>query len=119
MQAHRDLESITLERDLWHYKRLISERYAELVYYGQWFSPLREALAAFIHSTQRFVSGVVKVKLYKGNATVTGRKSLLSLYRQSLATFEEGEAYNQKDAEGFIRLFGLPLLMEARRKEQK
>ncbi|MCX5750593.1 MAG: argininosuccinate synthase [Candidatus Saganbacteria bacterium] len=115
MKAHQDLESITLERDLWHYKRLIAERYAQLIYNGQWFSPLRKALDAFISSTQEKVTGVVRVKLYKGNCTIVGRKSHYSLYSEALATFEEGESYNQKDAEGFINLFGLPLKMEARR----
>ena len=118
MLAHQDLESICLERDLWHYKKLVAEKYAQLIYNGQWFSPLRESLAAFIDSTQEHVSGVVKIKLYKGSAVVVGRKSPHSLYHESLATFEEGEAYNQKDAEGFINLFGLPLKMEARRRRK-
>jgi argininosuccinate synthase len=111
--AHQALESITLDRDTLHYKQLVAQRYAELVYYGQWFTPLKEALDAFIEKTQEDVSGVVRLKLYKGNCTLVGRKSKKSLYRPELATFEKETAYNQKDAEGFINLFGLPIKVQS------
>ena len=111
--AHRALETITLDRDTLHYKQLVAERYAELIYYGQWFTPLKEALDQFVNKTQENVSGTVRVKLYKGNCTVVGRKSTRSLYRPDLATFEKEEIYNQKDAEGFINLFGLPIKVQS------
>ncbi len=107
-EAHEALESITLDRDTSHFKATLSLRYAELVYYGQWFSPLREALDAFVESTQETVSGEVRVELFKGSVRVTGRKSPYSLYREEFATFGRDEVYRQADAEGFIRLFGLP-----------
>ena len=106
--AHRELEYITLERDTLHFKAHLSQKYAELVYYGQWFSPLREALDAFVNKTQERVTGTVRLKLWKGHCLPVGRKSPYSLYRQDLATFEQDSVYNQKDAEGFIKLFGLP-----------
>ncbi|MCS6983798.1 MAG: argininosuccinate synthase [Leptospiraceae bacterium] len=105
--AHRDLESITLERNLQHLKDSLSLRYAELVYNGLWFSPEREALQAFVDDTQKVVNGTVRIKLHKGSALVVGRKSGNSLYDHALASFEKEEVYNQKDAEGFIRLYGL------------
>ncbi|HRP68698.1 MAG TPA: argininosuccinate synthase [Turneriella sp.] len=105
--AHRDLESITLERNLQHTKDELSLKYARLVYNGQWFTPEREALQAFVDQTQRVVTGQVKVKLYKGSAIVLGRQSPHSLYSSALASFEKEDVYNQFDAEGFIRLFGL------------
>jgi len=107
--AHRAIESITLDREVMHLRDSIIPRYSELIYYGYWFSPEREALQRFIDETQRGVTGTVRLKLYKGNCTVVGRKSPVSLYRRGLATFERGEAYNQKDAEGFIRLNALRL----------
>jgi len=106
--AHRELLSLTCDRDTLHYRFLLAERYAELVYYGQWFSPLRRSLDAFIQETEKHVNGTVRLKLYKGNCTPAGRKSPHSLYRHEYATFGADEVYNQKDAEGFIRLFGLP-----------
>ncbi|HNA79156.1 MAG TPA: argininosuccinate synthase, partial [Turneriella sp.] len=105
--AHRDLESITLERNLQHLKDELSLKYARLVYNGQWFTPEREALQAFVDQTNRAVNGVVKVKLYKGSAQVIARKSPNSLYSAALASFEKEDVYNQFDAEGFIRLFAL------------
>ena len=111
--AHQALESITLDRDTLHFKQQLSQRYAELVYYGQWFTPLKDALDAFINKTQEVVNGVVRLKLYKGNCSVVGRKSPNSLYRPDLATFEKEAVYNQKDAEGFINLFGLPIKVQA------
>lgn len=106
--AHRELEYLTLERDTMHFKAHLSQKYAELVYNGLWFSPLREALDAFIDKTQERVTGTVRLKLWKGHCLPVGRKSPYSLYREDLATFEEDTVYNQKDAEGFIKLFGLP-----------
>ncbi|HEY77254.1 MAG TPA: argininosuccinate synthase, partial [Thermoflexia bacterium] len=111
--AHQGLEQICLDRDTLHYKEQVAVRYAELVYYGLWFTPLREALSAFVAKTQEQVTGTVRVKLYKGNCTVVGRKSPFSLYRQEYATFGEDEVYNQADAQGFINLFGLPLKVRA------
>ncbi|MBN8222998.1 MAG: argininosuccinate synthase [Spirochaetes bacterium] len=105
--AHRDLESITLERNLQHTKDELSLKYARLVYNGQWFTPEREALQAFVDQTQRVVNGTVKLKLYKGTAQVIARKSPNSLYSAALASFEKEDVYNQFDAEGFIRLFAL------------
>jgi argininosuccinate synthase len=112
--AHQALETITLDRDTLHYKLQVAQRYAELVYYGQWYTPLKEALDAFINKTQESVTGFVRLKLYKGNCTVVGRKSKYSLYRPDLATFEKEAVYNQKDAEGFINLFGLPIKVGAK-----
>lgn len=112
-EAHHGLETITLDRDTLHYKQMMAGRYAELVYNGQWFTPLKKAMDAFIDETQKRVTGAVKVKLYKGNAQTVGRKSPFSLYQESLATFGEDQVYNQKDAEGFINLFGLPLKVQA------
>lgn len=111
--AHQGLESVCLDRETLHYKELVGHRYAELVYYGYWFTPLREALDAFVAKTQERVTGMVRVKLYKGNCTVVGRKSPLSLYREDFATFGRDNVYNQNDAEGFINLFGLPLKVMA------
>ena len=111
--AHRELESLALDRATMHYKDLLAAKYAELVYNGQWFTPLREALDAFVDSTQKRVSGVVRLKLYKGNIVIAGRKSPYSLYREDLATFSKDVIYDQSDAEGFINLFGLPSKVEA------
>jgi len=90
-------------------KEMLAPKYAELVYYGQWFTPLREALDAFVDVTQRNVTGTVRLKLYKSSCWVVGRRSPYTLYREDFATFGEDDVYNQKDAEGFINLFGLPL----------
>ena len=107
--AHRDLESITIDRETMHYKEIVSQKYAELVYYGMWFSPVKKALDKFIDSTQENVTGEVRVKLYKGNCTVVGRRSRYSLYDQKLGGFGM-KGYNPRDAEGFINLFGLPMI---------
>ncbi len=112
-KAHRVLETITLDRDTQHYKELIAQRYAELVYFGQWFTPLREALDAFVDKTQQTVTGDVKLKLYKGNMANAGVTSPYSLYSEAFATFDKDEVYNQKDSEGFINLFGLPVKVKA------
>ncbi len=111
--AHDSLESLCLDRITSHYKAQIALRYAELVYDGVWFSPLREALDAFVEKTQETVTGTVRVKLYKGNGTVVGIKSPYSLYDEAFATFGEDEVYDQKDSAGFINLFGLPLKVRA------
>lgn len=115
--AHQELENLTLDRDTSHYKSLVSQRFAELVYYGQWFTPLREALSAFVDSTQTYVTGNVKLKLYKGNITPAGTTSPYSLFSEELCTFGEDDVYDQKDAEGFINLFGLPLKVQANMKK--
>ncbi|SNY22126.1 argininosuccinate synthase [Orenia metallireducens] len=107
--AHRHLEDLVLDRETYHYKELVAQKYSELVYYGQWFSPLRAALDAFVDTTQQYVNGTVKLKLYKGNATVVGRKSDNSLYQENLATYETSDTFNHDSAIGFIELFGLPL----------
>jgi argininosuccinate synthase len=113
LAAHRELESLTLDKATLHYKDILAGKYAELVYNGQWFTPLRCAMDAFIDSIQTRVTGTVRLKLYKGNIMIAGRKSPYSLYREDLATFAEDAVYNQKDAEGFINLFGLPSKAEA------
>jgi len=106
--AHRELEALCCERDVTHFKQHIALKYAELVYYGLWFTPLREALDAFVESTQKDVTGTVTLSLYKGNISVVSRKSEFSLYRTDLSSFTMGDAYDQKDAAGFIRILGLP-----------
>ncbi len=113
LAAHRELESLTLDKATLQYKDILAGKYAELVYNGQWFTPLRYAMDAFVDSTQTRVTGTVRLKLYKGNIIPVGRKSPYSLYREDLATFAEDSVYNQKDAEGFINLFGLPGKVEA------
>lgn len=113
MTAHSALEALTLERETLHYKQQVALKYAELVYYGLWFSPLREALDAFIDVTQRNVTGEVKIKLYKGQCTLAGMKSPNSLYQTDLASFKMGAEYDSTDATGFIRLFGLPAKVAA------
>ncbi len=121
MTAHAALESLTIERETMHYKQQVALKYAELVYYGQWFSPLREALDAFINVTQRSVVGDVRVKLFKGRCTPAGMKSPHSLYQADLASFKMGAEYDPTDAKGFIRLFGLPMRVAGAvgRREQK
>ncbi len=107
IEAHRDLEGLCLERDLAHYKRVLELKYAELVYYGLWYSPLRRALDAFMEESQATVTGTVRVKLHKGNCVVVGRKSPHSLYRHELATYDRGDRFDQSAAEGFIHLWGM------------
>jgi argininosuccinate synthase len=108
LTAHRELEALCLERDLMHFKQQIALKYAEMVYFGLWFTPLREALDAFVESTQKDVMGIVTLSLYKGNIAVVSRHSEHSLYRTDLAAFTMGDSYDQKDAAGFIRILGLP-----------
>jgi argininosuccinate synthase len=112
-EAHKTLETITLDRETAHYKELVAQKYAELVYFGQWFTPLREALDAFVDSTQRTVTGVVRMKLYKGNCVPAGVKSPKSLYLVDMASFSADPIYDQLDAKGFIKLFGLPVKVKA------
>jgi argininosuccinate synthase len=112
-RAHQALESICLDKYTMHFKDFIAVKYAELVYNGMWFCQLREALDAFVRTTQRKVTGSVRIKLYKGNIIQAGRKSPLSLYREDYASFGAEDVYNQKAAHGFIQLFGLPLKVEA------
>ncbi|HWZ45797.1 MAG TPA: argininosuccinate synthase [Candidatus Saccharimonadales bacterium] len=106
--AHRELEALCLDRDLMHFKQQIALKYAELVYYGLWFTPLREALDAFVTETQKEMTGTVTLKLYKGNIEAVRRESEFSLYRTDLSSFTMGDTYDQKDAAGFIRILGLP-----------
>jgi len=106
--AHRELEALCLERDVAHFKQHIALKYAELVYFGFWFTPLREALDAFVESTQCNMTGSVTLSLYKGNVSVVSRESEHSLYRTDLSSFTMGDGYDQKDAAGFIRILGLP-----------
>lgn len=117
MYAHRELEYLCLDRDTFHYKETVANKFAELVYDGKWFSPLREALSAFVDETQQTVTGQIKLKLYKGNIISAGSTSPYSLYNEEFVTFGEDDVYNQKDAEGFINLFGLPLQMRALMKQ--
>lgn len=112
-RAHQVLETITLDRDTQHYKEILALRYAELVYFGQWFTPLRSALDAFVDKTQETVTGDVRLKLYKGSMMNAGVTSPYSLYSEAFATFDQDEVYNQKDAAGFINLFGLPIKVKA------
>jgi argininosuccinate synthase len=112
--AHRELEALTLDREVAHYKEQVALRYAELVYFGLWFTPLREALDGFVENTQQLVSGSVKLSLYKGNIAVSGRASEFSLYSNELSSFTMGDTYDQKDAEGFIQILGLPARTRAR-----
>ncbi len=111
--AHKELEYLCLDKQTLHFKQEISNKFAELVYDGLWYTPLRESLSAFVDKTQETVTGTVKLKLYKGVCSPAGAKSPYSLYSEEMATFSADEVYNQKDAEGFINLFGLPLKVRA------
>jgi argininosuccinate synthase len=113
VEAHQALEQLCLDKESLHYKQMIALKYADLVYNGQWFTPLRQAFDAFVDVTEQRITGVVRLKLYKGNVSVVGRKSPHSLYREDYVTFGEDDVYNQHDAAGFIKLFGLPLKVEA------
>ncbi len=119
--AHEVLETLCLDKETAHYKQQVAIKFADLVYNGQWFTPLREALSAFVDSTQHTVTGDVKLKLYKGNITNAGVTSPYSLYDEDIATFAEDEVYDQMDSQGFINLFGLPIkvkaMMDAKRKK--
>jgi argininosuccinate synthase len=113
--AHQELENVTLERETARFKRLVGQRWGELVYDGLWFSPLKRALDAFLGETQRHVSGEVRMTLHAGRAVVTGRRSEASLYDFSLATYDEGDAFDQRLAKGFVELWGMPSRIAARR----
>ena len=119
LAAHRELEALCLDRDLMHFKQHVALKYAELIYYGLWFTPLRESLEAFVASTQKNVTGSVTLELYKGNITVINRESEHSLYRTDLSSFTMGESYDQKDAGGFIRILGLPARSQAMLKSKE
>jgi argininosuccinate synthase len=106
--VHKELESLVLDRELSHFKEIITLKYSELVYYGLWYSPLREALDSFINSTQRHVTGTIKLKLFKGNCVAVARKSLRSLYKKELSTYGRQDKFDQKLAEGFIKIWGMP-----------
>ncbi len=112
-KAHEVLETLCLDRDTMHYKEIVANRFAELVYFGQWFTPLREALSAFVDKTQENVTGDVKLKLYKGNMINASVTSPYSLYDPEIATFDEDHVYDQADSKGFITLFGLPIKVKA------
>lgn len=117
-EAHKSLEKLTLDRATLSFKKTVSEKYAQLVYDGLWFTPLKEALDKFVDSTQEFVTGVVKVKLFKGICATVASASPYSLYNEAFVTFGEDNVYNQKDAEGFINLFTLPLTIRSLMKLQ-
>ena len=117
--AHSALEKLILDRDTTQYKYIVAQKFAQLVYDGLWFTPLREAISAFVDETQKLVTGTVKMKLYKGSATAAARKSPNSLYSEEFATFSKDEVYNQSDADGFINLFSLPLKIRAIQKQNK
>src|SRR5699024_6623899 len=116
--AHQELERVTLEREQARFKRTVSDRWTDLVYEGQWFSPLKKSLDAFIDDTQEYVSGDIRLSLHGGRATVTGRRSETSLYDFNLATYDEGDSFDQSNARGFIELFGLTSKLSAARDEK-
>ena len=116
-KAHSALEKLVLDRDTMAYKNIVAQKYSQLVYDGLWFTPLREAIDAFVDSTQEDLTGTVKIKLFKGNAIAVASKSKYSLYSEEFATFSKDEVYNQKDSEGFINLFALPLKIRAIHKQ--
>jgi argininosuccinate synthase len=117
--AHRELEALTLDREVMHYKQQVALKYAELVYFGLWFTPLREALDAFVENTQKHVTGSVSLSVYKGNVSVVKRHSPFSLYSDDLSSFTMGDSYDQKDAKGFIQILGLPARTRARLLQKK
>ena len=116
--AHKKLEEITLDKETTHYKALIAQKFGELVYNGQWYTPLRKAMSAFVDETQKTVTGDVKLKLYKGNIIPASVTSPYTLHSEAMATFAEDDMYNQADSEGFINLFGLPLKVRALKEQQ-
>lgn len=116
--AHMALERLILDRDTMQYKNIVAQKFSQMIYDGLWYTPLRNAISAFVDSTQEYVTGEVKMKLYKGSAFPCASKSDYSLYSEEFATFSADEVYNQSDAEGFINLFSLPLKIRAIQKEQ-
>jgi argininosuccinate synthase len=113
MEAHKQIEELILDRQTMEFKQMVDVKYSQVVYEGKWFDPLREALQAFVESTQKYVTGVTKLKLYKGNITKAGTTSPYSLYNESIASFTTGDLYDHRDASGFINLFGLSLKVRA------
>ena len=118
MEAHQQLEELVLDRATHEVKKNLANKLAQVVYEGKWFTPLREAIQAFVTSTQEYVTGEVKFKLYKGNIIPAGTTSPYSLYSEDLATFGEDSVYDQADSAGFIHLFGLPITVQAKLKEK-
>lgn len=116
--AHKELEYLCLDKQTLHYKMNLANKFADLVYDGLWYTPLREAMSAFVDATQKTVTGSVKMKLYKGNCMAAGATSPYSLYDEDIATFSADDVYDQKDATGFINLFGLPLQVQAMMKKR-
>ena len=108
MEALKDLERLVFDKDTYEFKKVIAQKYSDLTYSGQWFSPLREGLDAFIDSTSENVTGIIKLKLYKGNIKIAGRFTEYALYDEAISSFGASELYSHKDAEGFIKLFSLP-----------
>ncbi|MFH1715343.1 MAG: argininosuccinate synthase [Elusimicrobiota bacterium] len=119
IKAHKDLESLVLDRETLHYKEILGHKYSELIYNGLWFSPLKEYLDAFMQGAQKYVTGAVKLKLYKGNCRVVGRKSKYSLYSEDLATYTEEDKFDQSLSKGFIELWSLPLKVTALKRKKK
>lgn len=117
--AHSELEKLVLERELYHFKSMINQKYAELIYYGYWFSDFRQCLETFIDETQKHVTGTVRVKLYKGQCIAVGRKSPYSLYEETLSTYTEKDTFDHRASKGFIDIFGLPLVLEGKRSRKK
>ena len=118
MAAHDQLEELILDRETMEAKKKLGSQLAQVVYEGKWFTPLREAIQAFVESTQKYVTGEVKMKLYKGNIIKAGTTSPYSLYNESLASFKTGDLYDHRDANGFITLFGLPLKVRAMKMQE-
>ncbi|SHE54157.1 argininosuccinate synthase [Alkalibacter saccharofermentans] len=117
-KAHQELEHLCLDKETYSFKQIAATKFSEMVYNGQWFTPLREAMSAFVDETQKVITGKVRFKLYKGNIVLAGIESDYSLYNEEISSFDTGELYDHKDAEGFIRLFGLPLKVRALMKEK-
>lgn len=117
--AHSELEKLVFSRELYEFKKIVSTKYSQIVYFGQWFSHLRECLDRFVEETQKYVTGKVKVKLYKGNCIVVGRKSPYSLYKEELATYSQKDIFDHKASSGFIEIFGLLSKLEGERSEKK
>ena len=117
--AHNELEKLVFSRDLFEFKKVVSQRYSQLVYFGQWFSHIKECLDAFVEKSQRFVTGEVKLKLYKGNCIIAGRRSLYSLYREALATYTSKDMFDHTAAKGFLEIFGLPSKLEGIRNKKE
>jgi len=106
--AHKELESLVLDRELAHFKQIVALKYAELVYYGLWDSPLKKALDSFVEATQKQATGAIRLKLFKGNCVAVGRKSVHSLYKKELSTYGKEDKFDQKLSEGFIKIWGMP-----------